>query len=130
MKDIKTTQNLAGDEHWPTISVVTVPGDSSSPSMPEGVTQTEGEKTVQAWQRIAVLEVSPAAEVYWGFMAGDHLQFMNVPVQLKDGKFGARVGDGEVKFFIIPKDLVSRLQLKLVQVTTINDPAYLELPLY
>jgi hypothetical protein len=130
MKDIKTIQNLAGDEHWPTIPVVTVPGDSLAPSMPNGITQMEGEETVQSWQRIAVLEVTPVAEVYWGFMAGDHMQFMNVAVQLQNGRFGVRVGDGEVRFFVIPKDLKSRLKLKLVEVAAIDDPTYLDLPLY
>src|SRR4051812_4067778 len=116
MKDVKTMQNLAGDEYWPFMPVVTVPGDTSVPAIPVGATQPEGEKVVRTWQRVAVLEVMPASEVYWGFMAGDHIQFMNVPVELLNGKFGVRVGDGEVKFFVIPKDLKSRLELRLVEV--------------
>ena len=130
MKDNKTLLNLAGDEYWPTISMVAVPGDDAAPTMAEGASQLEGEKTVQLWQRVAILEVTPTAEVYWGFLVGDHAQFMNVPVQLQDGKFGVRVGDGQVRFFIIPKDLKSRLRLKLVETTKINDSKYQELPLY
>jgi uroporphyrinogen-III synthase len=130
MKDLKTSRSLAGDEHWPTMPTVTVPGDTTAPAMPPGATQPEGEHVVQNWQRVAVLEVVPAAEVYLGFMAGDHMQFMNVPVELQQGRFGVRVGNGEVKFFIIPTDLRTRLQLKLVKITTAVDPDFAELPLY
>lgn len=130
MKDLKTEQDLAGDRHWPTIPIVTVPGDNSAPAIPEGATQPEGEKVVKAWQRVAVLEVLPASEVYWGFMAGDHVQFMNVPVRLLNSRFGVRVGNDEVKFFIIPRDMVSRLQLRLVKISTTDDPEYQEPPLY
>jgi hypothetical protein len=130
MKDVKTQLNLAGDEYWPTMPVVTIPSDGSGAAIPVEATQPEGEKIVQTWQRVAVLEVVPATKVYWGFMAGDHLQFMNVTVELQEGKFGARVGDGEVKFFIIPQDLKSRLELKLVEVTDINNAKYSSLPLY
>ncbi len=130
MKDLKKIQNLAGDEFWPTMPVVTVSGDDSAPAIPMDATQPEGEEVVQAWQRVAVLEVVPVSEAYWGFMAGDHVQFMNVPVQLLEGKFGVRVGDGEVKFFVIPVDMKSRLELKLVEVTDMNDAKYSDLPLY
>lgn len=130
MKDIKVAQDLAGDEHWPTIPMAVIAGDESARAIPEGATQPEGEETVQTWQRVAILEVVPKAKVYWGFMVGTHAQFMNVPVELDDGKFGVRVGDGEVSFFIIPEDLTSRLELKLVGITLTTDPAYRDLPLY
>jgi hypothetical protein len=80
MKDLKTQLNLAGDEHWPTIPVITVPGDDYASPIPPRATQPEGEKVVETWHRVAILEVIPASEAYWGFMAGDHMQFMNVPV--------------------------------------------------
>src|SRR5476651_522835 len=102
MKDIKTAHHFAGDEYWPVIPQVAVPGDSASAPMPKGASQLEGEATIQSWRRVAVLEVTSTSEVYWGFMAGEHMQFMNVPVQLRKGKFAVRIGDGPVTFFIIP----------------------------
>ncbi len=128
--DLKTSHNLASDEHWPIMPVVTVPGDTAAGAMPLGATQLQGERVVQSWQRIAVLEVTPAQGAYVGFMAGDHLQFMNVPVELKYGRFGVRVGDGNVKFFVIPVDLHTRLELKLVAVARMDDPQFEGLPLY
>jgi hypothetical protein len=130
MRDIKTEQSLAGDEYWPIIPMVTVSGDSKASAIPVDATQPEGEKVIQTWQRVAVLEVTPAAQVYLGFVAGDHMQFMNVLVELVDGKFGVRVGDGQVKFFIIPQDLKSRLELKLVEVTDMSNEKYSTLPVY
>lgn len=130
MKDVKTQRNFAGDEYWPSIPMVTVSGDHSQGAIPVSASQVEAEKVVQTWQRVAVLEVVPSAKTYWGFMAGDHAQFMNVPVELLDGRFGVRVGDGEVKFFVIPVDLKSRLNLRLIEVTDINNSKYASLPLY
>jgi hypothetical protein len=130
MKDMKTELGLADDEHWPFVSMVTVSGDLTAAAMPIGVNQVEGEKTVQTWQKVAVLKVAPVSEVYFGFMAGDHAQFMNVPVKLQNGCFGTRVGQGDVKFFCVPKDLTMRVRLMLVKVTRTDDPEYSDLPLY
>ena len=98
--------------------------------MPLDATQRQGEETVQSWRRVAVLEVTPAREVYWGFIAGSHMQFMNVPVQLRQGKFAVRIGNGPVKLFVIPTDLVSRPKLRLIEITNVDDPEYKKLPLY
>jgi hypothetical protein len=131
MRDIKTEQNLATDEYWPTMPIVLVPGDAQAQAMADGATQEQGEQAVQSWQRVAVLKVVPAAAVYWGFMSGTHSQFMNVPVELDgSGAFGVRVGDGEVSFYIIPVDLQTRLKLELVEITDISNPHYQNLPLY
>ncbi|MDP4038586.1 MAG: hypothetical protein Q8P54_01285 [bacterium] len=130
MRDVKSEQNLAGDEHWPFIPVVTIKGDELAKAIPEGANQTQGEKVVQSWQKVAVLEVNPDIEVYFGFIAGRHMQFLNVAVRKKQGQFGVRVGDGKVSFFVIPKDLQSRPSLKLITVTTTQDKAYADLPLY
>jgi hypothetical protein len=130
MKDIKTAHHLAGDEFWPVIPQVAVPGDTGSAPFPKDASQAEGEATVQSWRRVAVLEVSSRGEVYWGFIAGEHMQFMNVPVQLRNGRFAVRIGDGPVAFFIIPVDLSSRPKLTLIEITSSEDPAYKKLPLY
>jgi hypothetical protein len=130
MKDITTARQLAGDDHWPVVPLVTVPGDDTAKPMPPGATQPEGELVVRNWTRVAVLEIRPVTSAYYGFIAGDHAQLMNVPVELVEGQFGVRVGDGTVKFFVVPTDLRSRIKLKLVEVTNIDDPRYSHLPLY
>lgn len=77
-----------------------------------------------------------ASDNHWPFMPFinvtviDHAQFMNTPVQTDKGKFGARIGDGDVSFFMIPKDLESQPLLRLVAITDIDDPKYSNLPLY
>jgi hypothetical protein len=55
---------------------------------------------------------------------------MNVPIETKNNMFGARIGDDDVSFFVIPKDLESRPMLRLVEMTSIDDPKYEDLPLY
>jgi len=110
--------------------IVTVEGDDSAQAIPEGASQEEGESVVQSWQRVAVLKVAPDIEVYIGFIAGEHAQLLNTPIQRQDGQFGVRVGDGEVKFFVLPKDLKTRVELELVQVTNTNDDKFPQLPLY
>lgn len=130
MRDIKIQQNLAGDDNWPFMPFVKVKAISPAEKMPESATQIEGEMTVQTWQYVAVMEVSSDSEVYFGFKVGNHAQFMNVPVETHEGKFGARVGDGDVSFFVIPRDLTSRPTLQLVEVVSIDDERYTDLPLY
>jgi hypothetical protein len=131
MLDIKTQNNLAGDEWWVKIGAVAVWGNPSAQAMPTGATQAEGEQTVQTWQRVAVLDVGPdAPEFYVGFLVGEHSQFMRSAVQTDDGKFGMHVGDGDVTFYVIPTDLQTSLQLKLVEVTDMSDSRYDELPIY
>ncbi len=130
MRDIKSEQNLASDKYWPFIPVVTVKGDESAKAIPEDANQAQGEKVVQSWQKVAVLEVNPDIDVYFGFIAGRHIQFLNVAVEKKRGQFGVRIGDGKVSFFVIPKDLQSRSNLKLIKVTATRDNSYKDLPLY
>lgn len=113
----------------PFVNVTAIAIDNTL-SIPEGASQAQGEEVVQSWQRIAVLEASPDIDVFFGFKIGDHAQFMNTPVQTDNGKFGARIGDGDVSFFVIPKDMESRPLLRLVAITDIDDPKYSDLPLY
>lgn len=131
MIDIKTTDNIAGDEMWPLIGSVAV-GVSSSDAkpIPKDSSQIQAEEIVQSWQKVAVLKVVPDMDVYFGFQAGDHMQFLNVSIKKENGLFGARVGDGDVRFFVIPKDLKSRPSLELIDVVDIQDTNYINLPLY
>lgn len=130
MRDVKAEKNLAGDQYWPLIAGVNVQAKAPAPAIPEGANQEEAEEIVRSWQQVAVMKVTPDIEVYFGFKAGDHAQFLNVPVEKKNGLFGARVGDGDVTFFVIPKDMVSRPLLELVEVTSINNSKYKDIQVY
>jgi len=131
MKDLKTQKGWAGDEYWPQLGVITVTGDDVAKAFPAGVSQPEGEAVVQSWTKVAVLKTDPNIPVYWGYMVGGvHAQFLNQPVETNQGRFGVRVGDGDVTFFVLPVDLKARPTLELVAVVDINDPQYAELPLY
>lgn len=130
MRNVKLEHNLTGDEHWPKLAMVTVAGDKLAQPLPQGVTQPQVETIIQAWHRIAVLEVAPSTEVLFGFMTGGRAQFMNVPVETAAGRFGVHLGPEETTFFVLPKDWSTQLTLKLVEVTDQDNPAYAELPLY
>lgn len=132
MRDLKTEKQLAGDEFWTKIPLIVVPGDPTAKAFPEGVSQEAGEKIVQTWNRIAVLKVSPVdVPALFGFMAGDHVQYMNVPVETdKDGRLGVRVGDGDVRFFLLPQDHKQPLTMELVEVAEQDNPNYQTMPLY
>lgn len=131
MRDMKSLHSLATDEHWPFIGSVVVEADSpAAMQIPVGASQQQAEEIVQTWQKVAVLRVSPHIDVMFGFQAGDHMQFLNTPVETDGGVFGARLGDGAVRFFVIPVDMKSRPVLELVTITNIDDPQYTNLPIY
>jgi hypothetical protein len=131
MKDIKAKYGWAGDEYWPQFSMVTVKGNDLAKAFPEGVSQQDGEKIVQSWDKAAVLQTDSNIQVYFGFMVGDtKVQLLNQPITTSEGKFAVRVGDKEVTFFVLAVDLKSRPFLRLVEITDINNPNYAELQLY
>lgn len=130
MRNVKLEQHLDGDEHWPFLAFVTVPGNTAASPIPAGSSQPEAEAIIQSWESIAVLRVKPSVEVYFGFKIVDHAQFLNVPIVTQDGKFGVHVGDSDIDFFVFAKDMRTRPSLELVEITSINNPDYADLPLY
>lgn len=128
---MKSMYSLAADEHWPCIGSVVVEAEPQlAMPIPAGASQQQAEEIVQTWQNIAVLRVSPNIDVMFGFQVGDHMQFLNTPIETDNGVFGVRLGDGVVRFFVIPVDMKSRPVLELVTTTNIDDPLYSNLPLY
>lgn len=80
---------------------------------------------------VAVLEVQPTdRQFHVGFKNGENAQRLSAPVETLNGKFGMRVGDGEVEFFVIPIDMNAEVRLRLVELTTDGDLRYENLPLY
>lgn len=130
MRNIKLEQQLDGDEHWPYIATLKVAGDPSASPVPDGVTQPELESIIQTWDNIAVLQITPNVAAYFGFIIDDHAQYLNVPIETEDGKFGVHIGDSDVTFIAFAADKVTRPTLELVERVAINDEKYKSLPLY
>ena len=130
MRNIKLEQQLDGDEHWPYIATLKVTGNPAAAPVPENTSQPELENIIQAWDDIAVLKMTPETEAHFGFMIDDHAQYLNVPIQTEDGKFGVHIGDSDVTFFVFATDKTTRPTLELVERVKIDDARYETLPLY
>lgn len=122
MRDMKAEKGLGGDSNWPHISFVSVPG----------VKGTGG--VIGEWHTIAVLEAQPlhfdTGSFQIGFKNGHNAQRLRWFIETFDGKFGMRIGSEDVEFFAIPFLHDREILLRLVEVTTEDDPKYADLPLY
>ena len=130
MKDMKKDKNLIGPENWPKIPIVEIKGVKEAKKLDSKMSMEEGEKVLKSWEDIAVLKASPDIPFYVGFIAGNHSQFLKYDTETAGGMFGMRVGPEDVKFFILPKDLKTEMNLELVEMTAIDNPKYQDLPLY
>jgi len=130
MRNIKLEQNLAGDEHWPYMATLTVTGNPAAAPVPTDATQPELEEIIQTWDEIAVLKITPDIEALFGFIIDDHAQYLNIPIETEEGKFGVHIGDSDVTFFVFAKDTTTRPTLELVERVSLNDERYETLPLY
>ena len=119
MRDAKAELGLGGDNNWPRLFFVPVNGV-------EGAGSEIGD-----WHSIAVLEVEPPdARFQVGFKNGRNAQRLRVPVDTESGRFGMRIGEGDVEFFALPLDPDAEVVLRLVVVTEEGDPLFAGLPVY
>lgn len=131
MKNIKMEKRLVGPGWWRGTFAVEVQGDPNAAAIKAGLNQEEKEKVVQSWRTIAVLEVEPNnSRCYVGFISGTYIGVLKYPLETLDGRFGMRVGPGDVKFFAFDPNLESEIRLRLTEVTKEDDPRYQNLPLY
>ncbi len=67
-------------------------------------------------------------DFYIGFYNQAVISYLKYKL-ITDLKFGMRVGDSDVNFFILPLDLndVSIIDFKLLEITYENDPKYTDL---
>ncbi len=133
MKLRKIELKLEGDEYWPKLTMVHVPGSAVAKPIPEGASQSEKEDVIKSWDQAAVLRVTPAdGKALVGFWVdSEHCQYLNVPVETTgDGLFAMRIGDAAIDFFIVPEDHKTNYQLELVAVTNTENPEYAAVPLY
>jgi hypothetical protein len=105
---------------WLPVSTVRVPG------VPDA-----GDR-VEDWQTVAVLEVQPPEGVGFlvAFKNGGNMQRNQTPVQMRNGRFGMRVGPEDVEFYALAIAPALQVEMRLVEVTTIDNPDYSDLPLY
>ncbi len=133
MKLRKIELGLEGDEYWPKLSIVHVPGTADAAPIPTDTNQPETEEIIKSWDKAAVLKVTPAdGGALIGFWASSEAcQYLNVPVETtKDGLFAMRIGGSDVDFFALPQDHTMNYSLKLVEVVSIDDPKYSHVALY
>src|SRR3990172_637726 len=130
MKDMKKEKNLIDKKHWPKIPIVKVEGIKGAKKLASGLSMEEGKKIVVSWKDIAVLKVFPKTSFYLGFIVGTHCQFLKYDTETENGMFGMRIGDEDVFFFVLQKNLVTEMKLELVEMTKLDNPKYKDLPLY
>ncbi len=130
MRNIKLEQKLANDEHWPNMATVRVEASSTASPFAPDITHPELEEVIQSWHEIAVLKVTPGVEFYFGFIAGDKMQFLNTPIETEKEAFGVHIGGDDVTYFVFATDMKTRLNLEISDRVNIDDPRYKTLPLY
>lgn len=119
MRDVKKEQRLGGDLNWPKLYFVPIKGDLTATS------------EIEKWTKVAILEAHPPnVDFQIAFKSGDFSQRLQAPVQTLNGQFGMRIGPGDVEFFAVPLARAAEVELRLVEVTTIDNPRYPDLPLY
>lgn len=132
MQDVKQQLGLGGDHNWPHMPIVKIQGDPSARTWKTGA---QG-GVIESWHTVAVLRVVSRYNERFkvGFKNGNNMQNLNHIIESKNGPFGMRIGDGDVEFFVIPDDAWSaspqKLSLEVIELTTEDDPAYADLPLY
>lgn len=130
MKNIKIEKNLIGDKFWPAVSFVDVSGQPNTKKYPEGLSTQETEKVIQTWENVAVLEVTPNIPFKFGYIHGNSIHYLTEVIETKDSKFAVRIGDDNVRFFVLPNSLDRNISLKVLEITKEVNENYRDLPLY
>ncbi|HSH31938.1 MAG TPA: hypothetical protein VK963_04705 [Candidatus Saccharimonadales bacterium] len=80
---------------------------------------------------MAVLEVVPhRARFQIAFKNDSNAQRRHRPIRTRNGLFGMAIGGADVEFFALPLKRGTEVQLRLIEVTTIDNPKYANLALY
>jgi len=130
MKNIKIEKNLVGDAWWRGAAMIEIKGDPSAAAFPSNVSAEEKEKIIQSWKTVAVFKITKNIPFYIGFQSDNYIGFLKSLIETEDGKFGMRIGRDNVKFFAFDPKFENDLQLELSEITTEDNPSYLNLPLY
>jgi hypothetical protein len=131
MRNIKIEKSFVGHDYWPGVAFLDVKGKPEAKDFPKDGTEEEMEKVIQSWKDIAVLKVSPKIQFKFGYVQGNAFHYLKETIEVNDdGKFAVRVGDNDIRFFVLPSSLDCDLKLELVEQTKENDKKYKDLPLY
>lgn len=79
---------------------------------------------------VAILKVAPSVSFHVGYKTATMMQVFETPGQTHNGLFGMRVGDDPITFFVIAEDFSSNTSLELVELTSINNSEYDDVPLF
>lgn len=130
MRNIKIEKQFVGHEYWPNVAFVDVKGIPEAEEFPRDVSEEEEEKVIQGWKNIAVLKVTPDVPFKFGYTVGEAFHYLKETIESEEGMFGVRVGNGDVRFFVLPVALDQDLSLELVEITSEDDLKYSDLSLY
>lgn len=138
MRNAKLAENLIGPEHWLEVPTIVVPGDSNAQPLKSDLSLEEKESIIQSWPQVAVFQVRREWGSGWAydsfqieFSVGDFAQYLTDPIQPAEGMFGMRVGPDETAFKIRPDQKHRKpVEFNLIEVVTVDDPKYKNLPLY
>ena len=130
MRNIKLEKNLIGKEWWKGANTVHISGIEGLKPYSSELSDMENEEIMRGWQTVAVLEVKRDAPFQVGFFSKGAMWILKEPIATLDGKFGMRIGDGDVDFFAIDFIVQEAVQLTLLETVRENDLRYTDLPLY
>ncbi len=130
MKNVKLEEGFVGAENWPKMGLVKVLPDPQAAHLPDDLSDEQREEIIQSWKTVAVLKISPITNFRVGYVIDEQAQFLRYPIHTLNGMFGMRVGARPIKFFVIPEDLASPMQLDYIETTKEDNPKYEELPVY
>lgn len=130
MKNIKLEKGLIGKEWWKGANTVHVPGIAGMAPYSQELSDMENEAIMKGWPTVAVIEVKHGAPFQVGFVSKGAMWILKCPIEALDGKFGMRIGDGDVDFFAVDFAAQEVVPLALVEIVRENDPRYANLPLY
>ncbi len=130
MINYKIKNSLTGEESWPGVSSVFVKGISGQTEVADKKLEEKNEKVIQSWKNIAVMRATgeKETEFYIGFYNMEIMQYLHYEFRT-NLDFAMRIGPGDVRFFILPKNLDKKIDLELIEITSEDDKKYKDLVL-
>lgn len=126
MINYKKVKNLSATEKWPKIASVFIKGIPGETDTTTDVPQKQD--LSQTWSSVAVFKATSnePTKFYVGFTNLGIIKYLEYEFTT-NLEFGMRIGGGDVRVFVLPKDLTKKLKLKMVEITKEDDPKYREL---
>lgn len=121
-------KNLLNEDKWPKVASVFVKGIPAEKDYNSGNSEEEKIEISQSWKNVAVLRATSdkQLEFYVGYSNMDNIIYLEYEFT-SNLDFGMRIGGNDARFFVFPKDLSQKIKLKLVELTTEDNPVYADL---